>query len=217
MSDDDSMLDERLSIFDDEPDLNDWFEVICGSIMAVIGIFQLITPGELVDKDVMRWFAAAVAVSGMQGRLVWVSIFTGVISIFAGSTVLAWGATSASLLFPTAGLMLVGIGMGLANGHLVALAILAAPEGQESLAGSSVQTMRTLGIGFGAAAAGLFANSAGLADAGIASNAKGEVRAEFPELVATAVDWVHRGEMLLAAAAVVVTVVFFLKGRHLTK
>lgn len=163
------------------------------------------------------WTTSAVAVSGMQGRMVWVSIFTGVISIFAGSTVLAWGATSASLLFPTAGLILVGIGMGLANGHLVALAILAAPEGQESLAGSSVQTMRTLGIGFGAAAAGLFANSAGLADAGIASNAKGEVRAEFPELVATAVDWVHRGEMLLAAAAVVVTVVFFLKGRHLTK
>lgn len=65
MSDEDSVLDERLSIFDDEPDLNDWFEVICGSIMAVIGIFQLITPGELVDKDVMRWFAAAVAVSGI--------------------------------------------------------------------------------------------------------------------------------------------------------
>jgi uncharacterized membrane protein YebE (DUF533 family) len=65
MSDEDTLLDERLSIFDDEPDLNDWFEVICGSIMAVIGIFQLITPGELVDKDVMRWFAAAVAVSGI--------------------------------------------------------------------------------------------------------------------------------------------------------
>ena len=65
MSDEDTLLDERLSIFDDEPDLNDWFEVICGSTMAVIGIFQLITPGELVDKDVMRWFAAAVAVSGI--------------------------------------------------------------------------------------------------------------------------------------------------------
>jgi len=65
MSDENTLLDERLSIFDDEPDLNDWFEVICGSIMAVIGIFQLITPGELVDKDVMRWFAAAVAVSGI--------------------------------------------------------------------------------------------------------------------------------------------------------
>ncbi len=69
MSSDDAMVDERLSVFDDEPDLNDWFEVICGSLMAVIGIFQLISPGNLVDPDVMRWFAAAVCVSG----LVWAS------------------------------------------------------------------------------------------------------------------------------------------------
>lgn len=65
MSSDDAMVDERLSVFDDEPDLNDWFEVICGSLMAVIGIFQLISPGNLVDPDVMRWFAAAVSVSGL--------------------------------------------------------------------------------------------------------------------------------------------------------
>ena len=65
MSSDDAMVDERLSVFDDEPDLNDWFEVICGSMMAVIGIFQLISPGNLVDPDVMRWFAAAVSVSGL--------------------------------------------------------------------------------------------------------------------------------------------------------
>ncbi|MAH90425.1 MAG: hypothetical protein CMA11_01500 [Euryarchaeota archaeon] len=65
MSTDDTMVDERLSIFEDEPDLNDWFEVICGSLMAVIGIFQLISPGNLVDPDVMRWFAAAISVSGI--------------------------------------------------------------------------------------------------------------------------------------------------------
>ena len=64
MSSDDAMVDERLSVFDDEPDLNDWFEVICGSLMAVIGIFQLISPGNLVDPDVMRWFAAAVVAAG---------------------------------------------------------------------------------------------------------------------------------------------------------
>ncbi len=69
MSGDDTMVNERLSVFDDEPDLNDWFEVICGSIMSVIGIFQLISPGNLVDPDVMRWFAAAVAISGF----VWIA------------------------------------------------------------------------------------------------------------------------------------------------
>ena len=65
MGSEDALVDERLSVFDDEADLNDWFEVIAGSLMAVIGIFQLISPGELVDPDVMRWFAAAVTVSGI--------------------------------------------------------------------------------------------------------------------------------------------------------
>jgi hypothetical protein len=58
------MVEERLAVFDDEPDLNDWVEVMCGAAMAVLGIFHLIQPGELVDPDVMRWFAAAVVAAG---------------------------------------------------------------------------------------------------------------------------------------------------------
>ena len=59
MSDDvESMVEERLSVFDDEPDLNDWVEVMCGAAMAVLGIFHLIQPGELINPDVMRWFSA---------------------------------------------------------------------------------------------------------------------------------------------------------------
>ncbi len=65
MGPEDDVVEQRLSVFDDEPDLNDWFEVICGSLMSVIGIFQLISPGGLVDPDVMRWFAASVAVVGL--------------------------------------------------------------------------------------------------------------------------------------------------------
>ncbi len=57
-------VEERLAIFDDEPDINDWVEVFCGAAMAVIGIFQLFSPGDLVHPDVMRWFAAAVVAAG---------------------------------------------------------------------------------------------------------------------------------------------------------
>ena len=65
MSDDvESIVEERLSVFDDEPDLNDWFEVMCGAAMAVLGIFHLVSPGNLIDPDVMRWFAAAVVAAG---------------------------------------------------------------------------------------------------------------------------------------------------------
>jgi len=65
MSDDvESMVEERLSVFDDEPDLNDWVEVMCGAAMVVLGIFHLIEPGELVDANVMRWFSSAVVAAG---------------------------------------------------------------------------------------------------------------------------------------------------------
>lgn len=65
MSDDiEAMVEERLSVFEDEPDLNDWVEVMCGAAMAVLGIFHLIEPGEIVNPDVMRWFAAAVTAAG---------------------------------------------------------------------------------------------------------------------------------------------------------
>ena len=45
MGEDQDAVDERLSVFEDEPDLNDWFEVICGAAMAMIGIFQLMSQG----------------------------------------------------------------------------------------------------------------------------------------------------------------------------
>ena len=55
MGDEASAVDDRLSVFEDEPDLNDWFEVICGSAMAVIGIFQLMSPGDLVDPEAVSY------------------------------------------------------------------------------------------------------------------------------------------------------------------
>ena len=58
------LIEQRLSVFSDEPDLNDWFEVMCGAAMAVLGLFHLVTPGELVDPDLMRWFAASVVAAG---------------------------------------------------------------------------------------------------------------------------------------------------------
>ncbi len=65
MADDvESMVEERLSVFQDEPDLNDWVEVMCGAAMAVLGIFHLVEPWEFVNPDIMRWFAAAVIAAG---------------------------------------------------------------------------------------------------------------------------------------------------------
>ena len=58
------LIEQRLSVFSDEPDLNDSFEVMCGAAMAMLGLFHLVEPGELVDPDMMRWFAASVIAAG---------------------------------------------------------------------------------------------------------------------------------------------------------
>ena len=61
-------VDERLSILEDEADINDWIEVMCGAAMVLLGLFHMFSPGDLVDADTMRWFAATVTAAG----LVWI-------------------------------------------------------------------------------------------------------------------------------------------------
>ena len=58
-------LASRLSLFDDEPDINDWFEVALGAAMITMGLHQLFNPGGLFEVGVMQWLGAAVVASGL--------------------------------------------------------------------------------------------------------------------------------------------------------
>lgn len=57
-------LASRLSMFDDEPDINDWFEVALGAAMITMGLHQLFNPGGLFEVGVMQWLGAAVVALG---------------------------------------------------------------------------------------------------------------------------------------------------------
>ncbi|MEC7704620.1 MAG: hypothetical protein VX906_05180 [Candidatus Thermoplasmatota archaeon] len=59
------VLASRLSLFDDDPDINDWFEVAMGAAMITMGIHQLFNPGGLFDTSVMQWLGAAVVSMGL--------------------------------------------------------------------------------------------------------------------------------------------------------
>ena len=59
------VLASRLSLFDDDPDINDWFEVAMGAAMITMGIHQLFNPGGLFDSGVMQWLGAAVVSMGL--------------------------------------------------------------------------------------------------------------------------------------------------------
>ena len=58
-------LASRLALFDDEPDINDWFEVAIGAAMITMGLHQLFNPGGLFETDVMQWLGAAVVAMGL--------------------------------------------------------------------------------------------------------------------------------------------------------
>lgn len=58
-------LSERLAMFDDEPDINDWFEVALGAAMVTMGLHQLFNPGGLFSAEVMQWLAAGVFATGL--------------------------------------------------------------------------------------------------------------------------------------------------------
>lgn len=62
-SDTREIIEARLSVFDEEPDLNDWVEVFSGALMAMIGIYFLLNPGTN-STEFMQWFSSAVFAIG---------------------------------------------------------------------------------------------------------------------------------------------------------
>ena len=57
------IIEARLSVFDDEPDLNDWVEIFSGALMAIIGLYFLLNPGNN-GTQFMQWFSSAVFAIG---------------------------------------------------------------------------------------------------------------------------------------------------------
>jgi tellurite resistance protein len=61
----DEDVSSRLSMFDDDPDLNDWIEVALGAAMVTMGLHQLFNPGGLFAPVVMQWLGAGVFALGL--------------------------------------------------------------------------------------------------------------------------------------------------------
>jgi MFS family permease len=59
----------------------------------------------------------------------------------------------------------VGFGLGSSNLHVVEASMRHAPPGEQTTTAGAIPTIRSLGIAFGSAGAGVIANNAGLTDA----------------------------------------------------
>jgi MFS family permease len=144
------------------------------------------------------WSIAAAVVTGLHGSRERQVVTAGPIFLMIGSTGLALIAIfGAPFVWVIVCAPLVGIGIGIFHVHMTARVMGAAVPGEESITASSLSTIRSLGMAFGAALAGTVANVAGLRELAT------------PEVVSTAVTWVYLFNLIPLALAVAVTLRFF--------
>jgi MFS family permease len=142
----------------------------------------------------VSWTLASFVTAGWRNAAERAAIVGGPLLALLGLAGLSLGVTSLPPLVACALAGLVGLGIGAGNLHLVALAMRVAEPGFESLTASSIPTIRSLGISFGAAAAGLIANMAGL-DEGLSV-----------DTVAAAATWVYGAAVAAPALSLILAI-----------
>ena len=144
------------------------------------------------------WSLAAALAAGLSGSGERNAVVAAPICLMAGSVGLAAVATfSGHFTWVLICAPLVGVGMGIFQVHMTVRVMGAARPGEDSITASSLQTIRALGMAFGAAVAGTVGNIAGLQAPATA------------DTVRTVVTWAYLFNVLPLIFAVVVTARFF--------
>jgi len=146
----------------------------------------------------ITWSVSATVVTGLHGGAERRAMLLGPLCIMAGSAGLAAASWLGGTIVLVAALaMVVGLGIGFINVHIMAKVMIAALPGEESVTATSLTTIRSLGMAFGSAVAGAIANLAGLEAVASA------------EAVSTAASTVFLFNAVPTALAVVAVLRFF--------
>jgi predicted MFS family arabinose efflux permease len=135
---------------------------------------------------------------GSLGSAGWSAAWTR-IACAGGLAVMAVSALAIALLMGELSIWMLtvlvffaGLGVGLTNVHLISWALAAADRDQAQITASAMPAMRSVGIAYGAAIAGLIANAGGLSQS---------TGADIPpDIVLTALPWVFGVSAVFAAA-----------------
>jgi MFS family permease len=141
---------------------------------------SLLEAGYVTALLSIAWTCTALYSASLLDRWIRVAVVLGPLVMVSGGVGLA--ASIAHGPLPLLGLFvsLMGAGIGVCFAHISSWSITAARPGESMLTASSIPTIQSLGIAFGAALAGVVANTAGLAtDISLAT-------------LTTAATWVYR-------------------------
>ena len=111
------------------------------------------------------WSIGTFSVSGWSGTRERLALICGPLIAFGGLVFLTSIALVPGLLMLTLSAFMMGIGIGVYNVHLVSRAMGSAAIAEQRSTASALTSVRSLGTAFGAALAGVVANTAGLGDA----------------------------------------------------
>ena len=126
----------------------------------------------------LAWSVGTIGTAGWNEKWARISCASG-LAITALSIVgIAVTVGSASIWVLTVFIVMAGTGVGMTNAHSISWALAAADPDQAQITASAAPAMRSIGIAYGAAMAGLIANTTGLSEG------------TSPEIVRTALPWV---------------------------
>ena len=158
--------------------------------------------GYLAALIAMGWTLGSMLSAGRSGEAGIRAIRTGPVFVLSGLAVLlcfvpVQGGIGWQLIPICGGLLLVGLGIGVAWPHLVTNVFKEAPAAEQGLAAASITTVQLYATAFGAAAAGMVANLGGLSDPGGAEGASGAALFLFGAfLMAPALGLVSVGKLV---------------------
>lgn len=147
-------------------------------LQALHGVPPLIA-GYLFAIQSLMWTVSALVVAMLPRSLETTSIVGGLVLIMMATIGIALTVESGPVYAIAIAIGLTGIGLGAINNPVIQRIMAIVPEAENHMAGTSVQTIRNIGISFGAASSGLVAAAAGLTE--------GAGR----DAVATAMQWVY--------------------------
>lgn len=144
------------------------------------------------------WTLGSIGSSELTGRWQRLAPFLGMVLAMLSIAVIAVTMPGGWLLTISVAIAVTGLGIGVTNVLMTAFGMGVARPGEESITASSMPTIRSLGVAFGAAIAGLIANAVGLSEG------------TAPATVARAASWV----LGLTVVPPTLAAVFALRARH---
>jgi hypothetical protein len=121
--------------------------------------------GYAITALALSWTVASMMTSHIHGQAAMRSIVIGQALCLIGLGGMALAIADLPFAVVVGLNVVVGAGLGSSNLHVVEAAMRHAPPGEQTTTAGAIPTIRSLGIAFGSAGAGVIANKAGLTDA----------------------------------------------------